>query len=86
MYSTTISSRALDAKEISKSDFYIGLSLAVSSSVFIGSSFIIKKISLKRLNKVGVRAAAGGFGYLKDWTWWIGLLTSKSRFLCCGYF
>lgn len=28
------------------SDFYIGLALAVSSSLFIGSSFIIKKKAL----------------------------------------
>lgn len=61
-----------------KTDFYIGLTLALSSSVFIGSSFIIKKISLQRLNKRGcLRAGAGGFGYLKDWMWWLGLLTSK---------
>ncbi|XP_030760373.1 magnesium transporter NIPA2 [Sitophilus oryzae] len=57
------------------SQFYIGLILAISSSLFIGSSFIIKKLSLKKLNQVGLRASAGGYGYLKDWTWWIGLLT-----------
>nr|CAD7455748.1 unnamed protein product [Timema tahoe] len=56
--------------------FYIGLGLAVSSSVFIGSSFIIKKKALLRLNRTGsVRAGAGGFGYLKEWVWWAGLLT-----------
>ncbi|XP_056638538.1 magnesium transporter NIPA2 [Diorhabda sublineata] len=54
---------------------YIGLCLAISSSVFIGSSFIIKKISLIRLSKRGVRAGAGGFGYLIDWMWWLGLLS-----------
>ncbi|CAG9759511.1 unnamed protein product [Ceutorhynchus assimilis] len=71
--STTVES--LNSIPISEADFYIGLCLAVSSSAFIGSSFIIKKISLKKLNKVGLRASAGGFGYLKDWTWWIGFLT-----------
>ncbi|XP_055639157.1 magnesium transporter NIPA2 [Toxorhynchites rutilus septentrionalis] len=56
-------------------DFYIGLSLALSSSFFIGSSFIIKKIGLIRLSRVGsMRASAGGFGYLKDWIWWAGLI------------
>ncbi|XP_062551495.1 magnesium transporter NIPA2 [Armigeres subalbatus] len=57
-------------------DFYIGLSLALSSSFFIGSSFIIKKIGLIRLSRGGssVRASAGGFGYLKDWIWWAGLI------------
>ncbi|XP_066247648.1 magnesium transporter NIPA2 [Euwallacea similis] len=62
--------------EHKKIAFYIGLLLAISSSIFIGSSFIIKKLSLKRLNKVGgIRAGAGGFGYLKDWMWWVGFLT-----------
>jgi len=62
------------AQETNPYNFYIGLCLAISSSLFIGSSFIIKKLSLRRLNKIGLRASAGGYGYLKDWTWWIGLL------------
>lgn len=58
-------------------DFYIGLGLAVSSSFFIGSSFIIKKKALIRLNRLGnLRASAGGFGYLRQWIWWAGLITS----------
>lgn len=61
-----------------KSEFWIGLALAISSSLFIGSSFIIKKKALLRLNRHGgVRASAGGFGYLKEWIWWAGLITSK---------
>lgn len=59
-------------------EFYIGLGLAISSSVFIGSSFIIKKKALIKLNRIGgLRASAGGFGYLKEWIWWAGLITSK---------
>lgn len=66
-------------KIYSSHEFYIGLGLAVSSSVFIGSSFIIKKKALIRLNRIGgVRAGAGGFGYLKEWIWWAGLICSKS--------
>ena len=34
-------------------DFYIGLGLAVSSSIFIGGSFILKKKGLLRLAKKG---------------------------------
>lgn len=50
----------------------------MSSSLFIGSSFIIKKKALIKLNRIGgLRAAAGGFGYLKEWIWWAGLLTSE---------
>lgn len=61
-----------------KHEFYIGLCLAISSSFFIGSSFIIKKKALIRLNKIGgTRAGDGGYGYLKEWIWWAGLITSK---------
>jgi hypothetical protein len=48
--------------------------------VFIGSSFIIKKKGLIRLSRIGKRASAGGFGYLKDIVWWFGLLTSNYQF------
>lgn len=60
-------------------EFHIGLALAISSSVFIGSSFIIKKKALARISRRGgLRAGAGGFGYLKEWMWWMGFLSSKS--------
>lgn len=36
-----------------KYDFYIGLGLAVSSSIFIGGSFILKKKGLLRLARKG---------------------------------
>ncbi|NWX95393.1 NIPA4 protein, partial [Nothoprocta ornata] len=56
--------------------FYIGLGLAVFSSLLIGSSVILKKKGLLRLvEKGGTRAGDGGHGYLKDWLWWAGLLT-----------
>lgn len=65
---------------ISAHDFWLGLGLAVSSSLFIGSSFIIKKKALIRLNRVGgLRASAGGFGYLREWLWWAGLITSTEH-------
>ena len=65
-------------------DFYIGLTLAICSSFFIGSSFILKKKGLIKLSgsefnnqsKKGLRAAQGGHGYLKEWLWWSGFLTS----------
>jgi len=56
-------------------DFNIGLVLAISSSVFIGSSFIVKKIGLRRLSENGCRARDGGHEYLRDWVWWLGLIT-----------
>jgi hypothetical protein len=43
-----------------------------------GSSFIIKKLGLLRLRgSTSTPAADGGFGYLRDWVWWTGLITSK---------
>lgn len=60
-------------------DFYIGLCLAISSSLFIGSSFIIKKKALIKLAQIDCaqRASEGGFGYLREWLWWFGVLTSR---------
>jgi len=55
---------------------YIGLGLAVSSSLAIGASFIITK---KALNGVGDRSArasaSDGYAYLKDPIWWAGIST-----------
>ncbi|XP_063822519.1 magnesium transporter NIPA2 [Ostrinia nubilalis] len=66
----------IDGKDYDNTSFIIGLALAISSSLFIGSSFIIKKIALRKINASGnVRASAGGYGYLKQWMWWLGLLT-----------
>lgn len=66
----------INGQTYNNSHFTIGLSLAISSSVFIGSSFIIKKVALKKLQASGnVRASAGGFAYLKQWLWWLGLIT-----------
>ena len=44
------------ADPASTRDFYIGLSLAVSSSIFIGSSFIVKKKALIKLSSYSTRA------------------------------
>ena len=57
-------------------DFYVGLALAVSSSVFIGTSFIVKKKGLLRISRTSSsRAGSGGYAYLKEWLWWVGLIT-----------
>lgn len=49
--------------------------LAVSSSLFIGTSFIVKKKGLRRAGTSGVRAGSGGYSYLREPLWWAGLLT-----------
>ncbi|ONK73190.1 uncharacterized protein A4U43_C04F28210 [Asparagus officinalis] len=52
-----------------------GFILAVASSAFIGASFIFKKKGLKRAGVAGARAGAGGYGYLLEPLWWIGMIT-----------
>ncbi|XP_074585218.1 putative magnesium transporter NIPA6 [Curcuma longa] len=52
-----------------------GFILAVASSAFIGASFIIKKKGLKRAGASGSRAGVGGYGYLLEPLWWIGMVT-----------
>ncbi|KAL2639022.1 hypothetical protein AAZV13_06G145700 [Glycine max] len=53
----------------------IGFILAVVSSAFIGSSFIIKKKGLQRASLNGSRASGGGYGYLLQPLWWLGMVT-----------
>ena len=60
----------------SNRDFYVGLALAVSSSIFIGMSFIVKKKGLLRVSRTSsFRAGSGGYAYLREWLWWVGLIT-----------
>uniref|UniRef100_A0A8C9TWG1 Zgc:101583 n=1 Tax=Scleropages formosus TaxID=113540 RepID=A0A8C9TWG1_SCLFO len=69
----------MDPSVSGREGFYVGLSLALSSSVFIGSSFIVKKKGLLRQAQKGsLRAGQGGHAYLKEWLWWTGLLSSTS--------
>ncbi|XP_076071473.1 magnesium transporter NIPA2-like isoform X2 [Mytilus galloprovincialis] len=53
--------------------FWIGFGLAFSSTIFIGTSFIFKKLGLRKLASQGTRADQGGYGYLKEWLWWAGM-------------
>uniref|UniRef100_A0A7S4EVW7 Magnesium transporter n=1 Tax=Chrysotila carterae TaxID=13221 RepID=A0A7S4EVW7_CHRCT len=52
-----------------------GVTLALTSSLFIGASFIIKKKGLMYAGQSGLRASAGGYSYLRQPLWWVGLLT-----------
>ncbi|XP_047317814.1 probable magnesium transporter NIPA4 [Impatiens glandulifera] len=57
-------------------DNLTGFLLALSSSVFIGASFIIKKKGLRRAAAAsGVSAGVGGFSYLFEPLWWLGMTT-----------
>ncbi|KAM3199446.1 putative magnesium transporter NIPA4 [Capsicum annuum] len=58
------------------SDNVHGVILALSSSIFIGASFIIKKKGLKKASATGgTRAGSGGHAYLLEPMWWAGMLT-----------
>ncbi|KAJ4716734.1 Protein of unknown function (DUF803) [Melia azedarach] len=57
------------------SDNSMGVILALASSAFIGSSFILKKKGLKRAGASGTRAGVGGYTYLLEPLWWAGMVT-----------
>ncbi|KAJ0549024.1 putative magnesium transporter NIPA [Helianthus annuus] len=59
------------------SDNVHGLILAISSSVFIGSSFIIKKKGLMKAGASGTRAGSGGHSYLMQPLWWAGMVSNE---------
>ncbi|KAF9909866.1 hypothetical protein EC991_007856 [Linnemannia zychae] len=49
---------------------FIGMGLAVSSGIFIGSSFVLKKKGLLRSSAI----AGEGHAYLKSKLWWTGMV------------
>jgi drug/metabolite transporter (DMT)-like permease len=51
----------------------IGISLAIGSGVFIGVSFVMKKVGLLRANEKYEEVAGEGYGYLKNGFWWCGM-------------
>lgn len=81
MYSsyTGISSCAPDPVQFNK-DFIIGLTLAISSSVFIGTSFILKKKGLLRVAR-NSSSRAGMYGCGHKGVWLI-FIVFRSRRLC----
>uniref|UniRef100_A0A3Q3G0G0 NIPA like domain containing 4 n=1 Tax=Kryptolebias marmoratus TaxID=37003 RepID=A0A3Q3G0G0_KRYMA len=70
-------------KSFSSYNMWLGLMLALLSAFLIGGSVILKKKALLRLASTGhTRAGDGGYGYLKDWLWWGGLLTMGAGEVC----
>lgn len=51
----------------------VGISLAVASGLFIGTSFVLKKTGLLRANAKYNEEAGEGYGYLKNAFWWTGM-------------
>jgi drug/metabolite transporter (DMT)-like permease len=51
----------------------IGLVLAITSGLFIGTSFVLKKHGLLKANVKYNEEAGEGYGYLKNFWWWCGM-------------
>ncbi|KAL8708403.1 MAG: hypothetical protein Q9220_006693 [cf. Caloplaca sp. 1 TL-2023] len=64
-----------DSKDQQRPPAYkaVGLSLAIASGVFIGSSFVLKKTGLLKANVKYKEEAGEGYGYLKNAFWWTGM-------------
>jgi drug/metabolite transporter (DMT)-like permease len=52
----------------------VGIVLAVTSGLFIGTSFVIKKVGLLKANVKYQEEAGEGYGYLKNAWWWFGMI------------
>jgi drug/metabolite transporter (DMT)-like permease len=51
----------------------VGICLAISSGLFIGTSFVLKKVGLLKANEKYKEVAGEGYGYLKNAYWWGGM-------------
>ncbi|CAI6335364.1 unnamed protein product [Periconia digitata] len=51
----------------------VGIVLAISSGLFIGVSFVLKKHGLLKANEKYNEEAGEGYGYLKNFWWWTGM-------------
>jgi magnesium transporter len=51
----------------------IGICLAIGSGLFIGTSFVLKKVGLLKANEKYHEVAGEGYGYLKNAYWWTGM-------------
>jgi hypothetical protein len=51
----------------------VGIILAIASGVFIGISFVLKKVGLLAANDKYHEVAGEGYGYLKNAYWWTGM-------------
>ncbi|RMZ86097.1 hypothetical protein DV737_g74, partial [Chaetothyriales sp. CBS 132003] len=72
---STSSSSTSDLDKTTRPSAYkaVGLTLAVSSGLFIGTSFVLKKMGLLKANAKYKEEAGEGYGYLKNAYWWTGM-------------
>jgi magnesium transporter len=52
----------------------VGISLAIASGLFIGVSFVLKKVGLLKANEKYNEVAGEGYGYLRNFYWWAGMI------------
>ncbi|GAA5939189.1 uncharacterized protein JCM15063_004446 [Sporobolomyces koalae] len=67
--------RLSEISSVSPGDKYIGLALAISSSIAIGTSFIITKKGLISAADQSDGFSSDSYSYLKNGLWWAGMLT-----------
>jgi drug/metabolite transporter (DMT)-like permease len=60
----------------------VGICLAVAAGVFIGSSFVLKKMGLLKANVKYHEEAGEGYGYLKNAWWWAGMILMVIGEIC----
>lgn len=75
LYTRANTTSAMDLTTQSRPHIYkaIGIILAFASGIFIGISFVLKKIGLLKANEAYGEAAGEGYGYLKNSYWWAGM-------------
>ncbi|KAI9469678.1 MAG: magnesium transporter NIPA-domain-containing protein [Benjaminiella poitrasii] len=74
MNSTTTSSLGIEADSHGALYKIIGVTLALGSGIFIGSSFVFKKKGLLQSTEKSGGIAGEGYEYLKSPMWWTGMI------------
>jgi drug/metabolite transporter (DMT)-like permease len=74
-HANTLYNRASSSNTTSQPPVYkaVGITLAITSGVFIGVSFVLKKTGLLKANVKYNEEAGEGYGYLKNFWWWTGM-------------
>lgn len=74
-HANTLYTRAASSNTTSQPPVYkaVGITLAITSGVFIGVSFVLKKTGLLKANVKYNEEAGEGYGYLKNVWWWTGM-------------
>lgn len=75
MIDVVVRAAAASATTASRPPIYkaVGIILAVCSGLFIGTSFVLKKVGLLKANIKYDQEAGEGYGYLKNAWWWSGM-------------